>query len=77
MNLSSKQLQTVLSGHAVLCHFVFPDCTLAARLQSTGTPAQCTSISVVASKSLLLAPGVRIAVTDAIALLRQGFPTAG
>ncbi|MHC1698664.1 MAG: hypothetical protein AB9919_11510 [Geobacteraceae bacterium] len=76
VKLSLKQLRTLLSGLAVLCLFVFPDSSLAARHQSTGTPAQCKTISIVASKSLLQTTEVRMAVTDAIALLRQGFPTA-
>jgi len=71
-----KQLQTLLSGLAVFCLFVFPAGSLAARHQSTGAPAQCKTISIVASNTLLQATEVRIAVEDVIALLRQGFPTA-
>lgn len=76
MKLSLKQQQTLLSGLAVICLFVFPAGSLAAQHQSTRTPARCRSISIVASNTLLEATEARIAVEDVIVLLRQGFPTA-
>lgn len=73
MKLLSKHF---FYGLAILCLFVFPDSSLAARHSAPGLPAQCRTINIVAPDSLLQASEVRIAVQDFITLLRRGFPTA-